>query len=371
MARPILALLAAGWICLVAASPAAAQAERAATPRPRTTTVEVELLAGNDGGALHAQQWRSIFEKLDIQMIVRRGILEEKPEIKEKEVGTLRVVTAVGRLDRNGRIVFSDRAFATGDSAKLKEWLDDLKTYGAQGSPQGKPLWGLSKAQFEALYVALGELQEEELQGKTLEAAVAAVKLPANHPARWTTAAQERRQSLPEGATVRQRVAGFTKATALAIALNDRGFGVRPNRTPAGQIELAIEILDAKADHWPIGWPLQQQAPTALPGMFAMTNVQLDQVPLLDVLEAVDGLAEVPVLIDFAEIDRRHIDLDKLRVSHPLKKTTWSLALRAILVPQKLTREYWQDEAGRAFVWVTPTGKERPAAVKDVGGGRE
>ncbi len=74
------------------------------------------------------------------------------------------------------------------------------------------------------------------------------------------------------------------------------------------------------------------------------------------------------IFIDRAEFERRDIDLTKLLVSHPLKKTTWSLALRAMLVPKHVTREYWQDEAGRGFVWITAVGKPRAAAVKDVGG---
>ena len=42
--------------------------------------------------------------------------------------------------------------------------------------------------------------------------------------------------------------------------------------------------------------------------------------------------------------------------------TSWSYALRQIVVPHHLTQELWQDEAGRAFVWVTAT---RAGRAKD------
>lgn len=326
------------------------------------TILNVELLSAADGGALHAQDWRAVFEQLDVQLTVRRAVLDDKPDIKERTVGTLRYVTVIGQLDRQGRIVFTTASFTRADAARLKEWLDDLKTYGSQGKPDGQPLWGLSKAQFEALYLALSERVDVELQGQTLDQAVTALEFPATYPLRWSTAARERLVKLGEQATVRQRVAGFTKATALAIALNDQGFGFRPNRTPAGSIELVIEPQSADGrELWPIGWPLQQQAPELMPKLFVMTNIELRQESLLDVLEAAAGLTDTPILLNQAELDRRQIDLAALKASHPLKKTTWSLALRAVLVPQKLNREYWQDESGRAFVWITPIGKARSA----------
>ena len=43
---------------------------------PRVTVVQVELLAGTDGGALAAQEWRSEFERLDVSVRIRRGLLK-------------------------------------------------------------------------------------------------------------------------------------------------------------------------------------------------------------------------------------------------------------------------------------------------------
>ena len=93
-----------------------------------------------------------------------------------------------------------------------------------------------------------------------------------------------------------------------------------------------------------------------------MVPIELADVELSDVLTAISELAETPILIDYAELEARQIDLEKIKVSFPRKMTTWSLALRQLVVPKRLTRELWQDEAGRVFVWITTT---RAGRAKD------
>ncbi len=336
----------------------------------RSTTVDVELLTDPNGGALQAQQWRTQFEQLGIALKVRRPVLNDKPDVSDRVVGTLRYVTAVGQLERSGKIVFPGKAFTFSDAPKLKEWLDELKTYGAQGSPNGKPLWGLTEKQFKVTYDVLTAVLKTSVAGKDLPDAVTAMELPANLPVRWSIAARDylERRVADGKITAVHDTAGFSKATVLAIALNDQGLGFRPNRTPEGTIELLIEPQVAdRQELWPVGWPVQQQVTNVLPGMFVMVNVALEKLPADEVLKDVAKATETPIFVDRAEFERRDIDLTKLLVSHPLKKTTWSLALRAMLVPKRINREYWQDEAGRGFVWITATGKPRAAAVKDVG----
>lgn len=336
-----------------------------AVSRPRTTTVEIKLLVGTDGGALHSQQWLKVLEPLDVSIQIQKPDLDDKPEVKERIVGTLRYVTAIGTLDRSGKISFPGRSFSTSDGAALKEWIDDLRTYGAQGSPEGQPLWGLSKDQFTRIYDGLNRVVDVELIDQPIREAVSKLPLPEQYPVRWGQAAADSIARRMSGATVRQEIKGFSAATALAIALNDCGLGFRPNRTPTGGLELLIEPLGKRDDHWPVGWPLQQQRFKAAPKFFAMTTIELDQVTLADVLLAVTELSETPVLVDHAELDKKGIDPAQLKVSFKRGRTSWSVALKQMVIPQKLSREIWQDEAGRAFVWITvfhPGGRAGQAA---------
>ena len=65
-----------------------------------------------------------------------------------------------------GRIVLPDRTFTRGDGVNLQEWVEELRLYGAQGSPEGKPLWGLSEEQFKAVFTALSEPSPVDSDGK-------------------------------------------------------------------------------------------------------------------------------------------------------------------------------------------------------------
>jgi hypothetical protein len=319
----------------------------------KTTTIEVELLQGAEGGGLYAQQWLKVLEPLNVSLRIHRSVTGDKPDLKERESGTTRSITAIGTLDKSGTISFPGRKFALSDAAKVKEWIEELRAYGIQGSPQGQPLWGLTKEQFGRVYDALLKTVQSETADLPLSEVVAALPLPNQYPIRWSDEAKAAVARRGDRNRVRQELKGLSIGTVLAVALGEQGLAYRPNRTPAGEVELLIEPRNPKTEQWPIGWELQNQSFKAAPKLYAMVPVELSDVELSDVLNAISQLSETPILIDYAELDAKQIKLEKIKVSFPLKKTTWTIALRQLLAPQKLVREIWQDEAGHVFVWVT------------------
>ncbi|WP_397568720.1 hypothetical protein [Schlesneria sp. T3-172] len=324
-------------------------------PAPKNTIVEMELLQDADGGGLHAQKWLKVLEPLDVSLRVHRPIGADKPEIKEREVGNTRYVTAIGTLDRSGNIFFPDRSFSLSETTKLAEWIQELRTYGMKGTPVGQPLWGLSEEQFAKLYDKLVKPIDFNTEEMLLKDLISKLPLPPDVPVRWSSDAKERLERRGAQAQARHELNGFSTGLVLAVALNENGLGYRPNRTSAGSIELLIETRDTKSDQWPIGWPVKQQIFKAVPKLFEMAPIELSDVELADVIGAISDLSETPILIDYAELESRQIDLEKIKVSFPRKMTSWGLALRQVVVPQRLTREFWQDEAGRVFVWITTT----------------
>lgn len=322
---------------------------------PKTTIVEVELLQETGGGGLHAQKWLKVLEPLDVSLRVHRPIGADKPEMKEREAGTTRYVTAVGTLDRSGNILFADRSFSLNDSTKLGEWIEELRTYGVKGTPVGQPLWGLTEEQFAKLYDKLVKPIDFSTEDLPLKELISKLPLPPEFPLRWSSDASDRLARRGERTRMRQELNGFSTALVLALALNENELGYRPNRTPSGAIELLVEPRNAKAEQWPIGWPVQQQTFKAAPKLYAMVPIELTDVELSEVISAISELSETPILIDYVELDAKQIDLEKIKVSFPRKMTSWGLALRQLVIPQRLTREFWQDEAGRVFVWITTT----------------
>lgn len=353
-------------LLLTLCAPTSAQPTDPRSNEIRSTSVNVELLTASEIGFIHAQEWAKVFESLGTSAVFRRGLASDKPEVSERVLGTLRTVTAVGRMTRTGTLEFPERSFSRNDVAALKEWLAELRTYGVQGSPKGKPLWGLSKTQFEDVFSALSVPVKADLANRTLPSAIATLNLPPRFPIRWSTAAEQRFLELPaDEKLVRQPVTGFSAGTTLAILLSDRGFGFRPNRTPAATLELLIDlqVVDDPGAQWPVGWPIADQVPALMPGLFAMRNIDLYREPLTNVLQTAAEEAAVPFVIDHTAIAAAKIDLSQVKAEHPIKKTNWSLALRRVLFAARLNREYLQDEAGRGFVWVTPLSRpQRPAA---------
>ncbi len=326
---------------------------------PKTTFIEFELLQSLDGGGLPAQQWIKVLEPLDVSLRVHRPILNDKPDLKERTAGNLRFVTAIGTLDRSGKIAFPDKSFDLADTVKLKEWIDELRTYGVRGNPDGQPLWGLTKDQFSNFFDGLSIPIQLETEGKPLAELVAKLPFSKPIPLHWTADASELLARRGERTKIRHELNGFSIGQVLSISLGENGLGFRPQRTPNGDIELLIEPKTPKHEQWPVGWPVQQRTSKAVPKLYAMVPIELSDVELSDVISAVSKLSQTPVLVDYAELDASQIDVEKIRVSFPRKITTWSIVLSRIVVPQKLTREYWQDEAGHVFVWITTASSRR------------
>lgn len=333
---------------------------------PRKTLVEIILIATSDGGAQHAQDWRPVFEKLNIDLRIRQPLLDDKPEVKETQLGRLRQVTAIGVLDRNGDLTFPTRKFSRADGEKLVEWINELKAYGAQGTPKGKPLWGLSQEQFELVLQKLSAAAPPGLEGESLSTVIGRMEFPDDLPVRFSTAGEEAVRRLPvETLTLRQKVDGFTVATALAIALNDCGLGFRPNRTPAGTLEL---VIDAQRDGelwWPVGWPLEQSRPKAAPKLFVISPIVVENQPLEKVLAEVAAKVELPLLYDWPALKQEEIDPAKVRVTHARKRQAWMAVLPNLAFQGKLKVTLWQDEVGKPFLWVTTLKSKRTLPTDD------
>ncbi len=332
-----------------------ARASDDAVAQAPETDVTIELISGAAAAAEHAQAWGQRLQQLEISFQTRQAVAGDKPQIKEQKLGRLRRVTVTAVLDRNGKILCSDRNFTLAQSDKLAEWIRELKAYGAQGAPQGQPLFGLDDRQFAAVLKSLTPKVDVDTQGLTLAAVLGKLPLPESFPIRMTPEARKAAMALDPEKALRQSVSGLSVGAALAATLGEFGLAFRPLRTPGGSIELAVLPRSEGSDHWPIGWPLDPDKPQGqlVPKLFKMVPVNLEDVPLPDVLAAAAKASEVPILIDYHAIDEQHIDLTELKVSVPSRKTTWGLLLKQVTFPHKLGRRIVTDETGKPFVLIT------------------
>ena len=319
------------------------------------TTVTVELLTGNAGVGLKARQWAEILGKLDVVVTVRNGRSDEKLGVTERKVGgTLRSVLVVGALDSAGRLIFPDQVFTEDDAEKLAVWINELRLYGAQGDPTGRPVWGLTKEQFGVIHAALKKPLSADTKDVEITKAVGLFELPQEHPVRFSPEAVGRLKERGGQVRVSQSLQGISQGTALAVLLAEQGLGFRPRRLPDGKIELTVYPLEEKSNVWPVGWPRESNVPDTCPELFQFKTVELDDKPLDEVLEAVAGVIKIPILIDRQGLDAKGVDVSQVKITYPRKRTTWSEALRSFTFKAKSKLEVLIDEAGKPFIWITP-----------------
>lgn len=324
----------------------------AQTVKPRRsvskTEVRVELITDRRGAPLAAQRWARNFERFRVPLRIRRELGGERTSVKEQTTGSLRRVTVIGRLERSGRILVPGKAFSPGNPAALGKWLEGLRAFGAQGDPKGQPAFGLSQGHFKQLFEVLAQPVKADLSGQSLTEAIRSLQIPPSYPLVLGPVGKATTK-----VPLRTNGYGISRGATLAAILSAGGFAFHPRRTPAGRVELVIDVKDAETRSWPLGWPPRLTRLRTAPSLFKIVPVNLNQSPLLEVIDAIAIKTEVPMLIDHHAIAASKLELDSLTVTVPPKKTSWFQLQKAITNPHHLTRDLRVDEAGKPFVLVT------------------
>ena len=303
-----------------------------------------------------AQEWTEIFANLNVPLRIRQPAYNDEPGVSQQVFGTIRRVKATGQLDRNGTIIFPDRKFSRSDVGALSEWVEELQTYGAQGAPEGQPIWGMKQVEFDQLLAQMVHPVEQPTAGLSLTEAIRALELPQAYPLRFSAATRELLVAQGELPVVAHDLRQFAKGTALAMLLRDYGLAFSPRRMPDESVVLSIDPFDEKQKFWPIGWDpdsLGHKRLQLAEKMYIAQPIGIEQTPLKEVLVQLETETGLRVFIDPLAVSSLNLKLDRLVVNFPRKRTSWSLCLRTILSQLKLTHEVRVDENSRPFVWLT------------------
>lgn len=342
---------------------------------PARTTLRIELIMPQRGGSLAAQRWSRLLSEMGYSVRTHSALLGQQPDIQESNRGTLRTVTVIGRLGPDGELHFPQRSFALRQAKALREWLAELKMYGAQGSPAGKPLWGLELDKFKQVYTALGTIARQNTAGLPLKSAIARLGIPAEYPVSFSTEAK-RQLRTDQGQVTVGNVAGLSVGTALAYLLSERGLGFHPARTPSGRIELLVEprpmnppnkLADDAAvpRFWPIGWEIEEaespeenasQLPLQMrlaPKYFKLSRFGFHDATLREAFDQSTKTTGVRVFVSVPGLARSGVDLDQKRISLDSGYHSWNLAMKRITALAGLRSHLRRDENGNPLMWVT------------------
>lgn len=320
------------------------------------TSVNIELLT-SPTTALEAQRWGSVFQRLGCE-VRTRSAQQAKPEVREIKQGTVRTVTVIAILESNGSLSVPGRRFTADREQAIGDWLLELKSYGAQGRPDGKPSYGLSKIQFDELFRMLEQPVQRSTLSLPFDEALTVVSVNRNLSMRLAAEASERVQKLPRNWTLQAELKGLSRGTAIAIFLAAAGLAFRPSRTPDEELELVLVPIE-EPGVWPIGWPLDRAPLKATPKLVEVVPIEIDDALLPEIFARASKACEVPVLVDQWRIAARGVDLNQTRFSALPKRTMWSIVLQNATSPSHLIREILLDEAGKPFVWITTDDPKR------------
>ncbi len=323
------------------------------------TDIEFEVIMPQEGTAGYiAQQWAQDFGNLGVDIRFRQRLLEDKPSITEKVTGRWRRVKVLGEMSRDGTLSFPDKKFKPADLRLLREWVEELKTYGAQGAPSGQPAWGLSKSQFESLNRQLSapaKFKTSIAEFSLLEAIDELLSEEGELTWNLSEQARDELMSALTNSPVLPDVTGMAKGTALAILLKSHGLVFVPQRLPDSSIVLKIEASSKEEKGWPVGWDLEtiglKRLETA-PDLFRMKLIKIVDTPLTELASQASTESKVPVLIDRHALASEQIDPDALMINIPEKRTAWAMALGTATTPHRLQSNLKIDEAGKPFVWI-------------------
>ncbi|HZZ27508.1 MAG TPA: hypothetical protein VFE46_05820 [Pirellulales bacterium] len=314
--------------------------------------VEMEVifepgLAGNT----MAQKWTKVLGDLGLGSVRFRALENgDQMGIATQGTGDTAVYEVTAQLNSHGALITPGGQFTLSDTAKLKQWLDQVAAGG--GKPGGQSTaFGLSAKQFDdvkqALAVPIGFSTKGLRPEKVIERLQTASALP-------LTIDLPIQKALAADDAVRDELQGLSLGTALAALTRPAGGALLPRNGRNG-LELKLTTATASGEMWPIGWPPEERDESkVVPKLFEFTPVETDgSLSAGAAIDAIQAKLAVPFLFDYNGLVRKRIDLKK-PVKVTAGKTYFRRILDRVLFQAGLKAEVRLDDAGKPLVWITP-----------------
>ena len=146
---------------------------------------------------------------------------------------------------------------------------------------------------------------------------------------------------------------GYSVGTVLAALLRPHEMVVVP-RVVGGRIELLVKSERATKEGWPVGWEPKLKKHELVPKLFDTLPIEIYNTPIRDVMAAIEGRIETPILFDEGMLAAAKMDPNTINVTINSKRTFYGKVIRKALFDAKMTSKILTDEQGKPFFWVTP-----------------
>lgn len=311
--------------------------------------VQLEILTTGPGTMLTAHEWSRALSQAGIKNVrisTSQGNAKLGVEVRGSQGARLYVVT--GLLQSRDVLTLSSGRYGRRDLGRLAAWLDDLAKNGPSDQREPRGPFGLTKAQFAAVHDDLSRAVGFATHGMSRREAVTKITRKLSLPLRIDTKIAK----TLEDDTIDEELSSVACGTALAQILRPAGLSLTPHETN-NRLELVVAAAQRDLEIWPIGWKPERVRMKVLPGMFSQHTINIRGVSAAVAIAAIGKQLGVPVLIDHRALAQHGIDPEKVGVTFPSRKTSYGIALRAVVARAKLKSELRVDEGDQPLLWIT------------------
>ena len=320
----------------------------AASAKPQ---VSLELLTRPGLSLTASQQWYKALADLGIGGLqIRDAGPRDEMGISQQGSKSAPAYKVVGILSADNVLHLPGGTFKLGETAKLRKWLENLSELGAEGVTAERSAFGLIARQLEQVHDDLKHPVDPSTKG-----------LPAGKAVRQIGGRLKFALEMDEAAgpalakvEVEDELNGLSSGTTLALILRPAGLVLIPERPAGGDLRYRVAKAQAGREAWPAGWKPKGRPNEVIGELFEFLNVEIPQdIPLPEVLEAIQARLKVPFLFDHNALVLHGIDPDKATADALNKRMTYSQVLNKVLGHARLKYEVRVDEADKPFLWIT------------------
>jgi hypothetical protein len=320
------------------------------------TRVEMVLVAAG-GLPTGTRDWYQMLVDAHVDSLqIRQPAGADKPKIDVAGTTADPVYRVTGLITPRNELVLPGGRFSLRDRGGLTKWLALLRSEGPARAQGGARLaFGFTQEQLVQVSADLARPVDFATQGTSPRQVFERLGQKLTYPLLATGAVAGQLGGEP----VADELQGVSAGTVLACLLKEHELALVPQldaqRRPQYMI---VRAADAR-ESWPIGWPLKKAEREVVPGMFELLNVEIDDIPLAQLVSVISERLKLPVLVDRGQLAAQKIDLQKSRVSLPAGQSMYSIVLRKTLFTARLKYELRMDDADHPLLWITTTIKSK------------
>jgi hypothetical protein len=330
---------------LVAACVASTTLVAHAKPR-----VSLELLTKPGLPLTASQQWYKVLTDLGVgNLQIRSAGPRAEMGITEQGSKASREYKVIGILAADSVLYLPGGKFSLTETARLRKWLENVTAEGAEGVTQERAGFGLSPRAFQQVQDDLKKTVTFSTKDMPAAKAVGQVAEQLKYP--LVLADADRRELA--AVKLADDLQGLSSGTALAAMLRPAGLVLTPDRPQASELQYKVGRAQADRQGWPIGWQPPAKSNEVWPQLFDFLNVEIQDIPVSEALEAIEGRLKVPFVYDRNAMALHGVDPSKVQADVPSKRMTYSLILKKVLFQARLKFELRLDDAQKPFLWIT------------------